>query len=233
MITTNILQSPKRVATKVRKSQVWLAFDERMALHRPLDARRCCCPAPGSASGNDDDYDVAYHFDPATGKENQEDPNFVCERPARILACYDALQNLENALVSAERHSLGDGGMTSDDAKEETFSVRRRFLELTVKPAKRKTIELVHSPELYEWLRGTRDLSNEALQKLTDDMEDLYFCPETFLAARLAVGACVGCVNAVTNASTANPSTRAIAVVRPPGHHAGRDEAMGKSREPP
>jgi acetoin utilization deacetylase AcuC-like enzyme len=55
----------------------------------------------------------------------------------------------------------------------------------------------------------------------------LHFNRFTFFAARLAVGGVVELVNAVTSKNA--KTTRAIALlVRPPGHHAGVDEAMGK-----
>jgi acetoin utilization deacetylase AcuC-like enzyme len=52
---------------------------------------------------------------------------------------------------------------------------------------------------------------------------DTFTSPETIEIARLAAGAAVGAVSAVLGGKT----TRALALVRPPGHHAERDRAMG------
>ncbi len=52
---------------------------------------------------------------------------------------------------------------------------------------------------------------------------DTFASPGTVDAARLAAGAAVDAVEAVVR----GPARRAIALVRPPGHHAERDRAMG------
>jgi acetoin utilization deacetylase AcuC-like enzyme len=52
---------------------------------------------------------------------------------------------------------------------------------------------------------------------------DTYTSPETYEIARLAAGACVDAVERVMSGQ----HTRACAFVRPPGHHAERDRAMG------
>jgi acetoin utilization deacetylase AcuC-like enzyme len=52
---------------------------------------------------------------------------------------------------------------------------------------------------------------------------DTYTSPETVDVAALAAGAAVDAVERVMG----TPGTRALAVVRPPGHHAERDRAMG------
>src|SRR5215471_16791366 len=52
---------------------------------------------------------------------------------------------------------------------------------------------------------------------------DTYTSPETYEIARLAAGACVDAVERVMSGQNA----RALALVRPPGHHAERNRAMG------
>jgi len=52
---------------------------------------------------------------------------------------------------------------------------------------------------------------------------DTYTSPETYEVARLAAGACVDAVDRVMSGQHA----RAFALVRPPGHHAERNRAMG------
>jgi acetoin utilization deacetylase AcuC-like enzyme len=53
---------------------------------------------------------------------------------------------------------------------------------------------------------------------------DTFTSPESYQVARLAAGAAVSAVDRVIDGGA---GTRAIAVVRPPGHHAERDRAMG------
>jgi acetoin utilization deacetylase AcuC-like enzyme len=52
---------------------------------------------------------------------------------------------------------------------------------------------------------------------------DTYTSPESYEIARLAAGAAVDAVDRALGASQSS----ALALVRPPGHHAGRDRAMG------
>jgi len=104
-------------------------------------------------------------------------------------------------------------------AKSEGHTLQR-FLRLPCIPADREIIELVHSPQHYEFLQSTATMSEHQLQELCVE-NDLYFNNFTFLAATLAAGAVIECVNAVTDPNTVTPpTTRAIALVRPPGHHA-------------
>jgi acetoin utilization deacetylase AcuC-like enzyme len=53
---------------------------------------------------------------------------------------------------------------------------------------------------------------------------DTFTSPDTYDVARLAAGAAVSAVDHVLDGG---PGTRAMALVRPPGHHAERDRAMG------
>lgn len=156
-------------------TKVYLAYDDRMALHKPLPPL-----------GDDDDASDSAGPD--------------VESPLRIHAIYEKLMQLEAM----------DG--------------YRRFLEIPCIPASRGTIELAHSPEHYDRMAMTLTLSDEELRQMGTPNE-LYYCRDTFLAARLACGGVVECVNAVTDERRS--SNRAIAIVRPPGHHATRDEAMG------
>jgi histone deacetylase 6 len=100
-----------------------------------------------------------------------------------------------------------------------------RFLEIPCIPATRDIIELAHSPEHYDRMCRTMTMTDYEL-RLMGVANDLYFCKDTFQAARIACGGVVECVNAVTDIN--RKSNRAMAIVRPPGHHATRDEAMGK-----
>ena len=180
-------------------TQVYLLFDERMALHRPIP--------------------------------NPENPKYYpYENPDRIFRIYGRLLDLERRLVRE---------IPAEDFPE---VFEPRFLEFSCrKPVDRETVELVHTREHYDWLYHTAFLSEGTLRHLTDP-DDLYVCPSTFLASSLACGGVVQCVDAVTSTTRDNihsqegihdgivnkTITRAIALVRPPGHHAEENEAMGK-----
>ena len=67
-------------------------------------------------------------------------------------------------------------------------------------------------------------LIGETAGRATSLDADTFTSPETYEVARLAAGAAVSAVDHVIDGDA---GTRAIAVVRPPGHHAERNRAMG------
>jgi len=137
---------------------------------------------------SDDDYDAA-----------------PFENSDRIAAIYNKLLNLEVRLLLTSQWMFSN------------HESQRRFLELECKPVSRETVELVHSSTHFDEMRETQFMSETELRDMAVPY-DLYFNHFTFLAASLACGGVVQCVDAVTNDNA--ETMRAIAVVRPPGHHA-------------
>jgi acetoin utilization deacetylase AcuC-like enzyme len=84
-------------------------------------------------------------------------------------------------------------------------------------PATLAEVERVHDPSYVAAIRQTAGRA-VALDP------DTFTSPDSYDVALLAAGAAVGAVDAVLDGP---PGTRALAVVRPPGHHAERDRAMG------
>jgi len=168
-------------------TKVYLAFDERMGLHRPLKITT----------------------------DDPSKPGFIYERPARIYAIYAAMQKLEHRLLgNGEEEASALSEVASDkswhlrDARH-THDKQRRFIPLEVQPAPRETVCLCHSEHYYDSLARTAFASNRELQRLTAQDEDLYYCKDTFYAASLAVGGCIAAVDAVTAPDAA--TNRAVA----------------------
>lgn len=178
-------------------TKAYLLFDERMALHRPI--------------------------------YNPDDPDyFPLENPNRTLKVYCALMNLQQRLLQNTNNNKCRPNDVYDGKEESSGDAWTRFVELPCKAVTRETVELVHTREHYDWLLHTAFMPETKLKQLADP-NDLYVCPSTFMAASLACGGVVECVNAVTDTAASGSSkiTRAIALVRPPGHHAEKEEAMG------
>jgi acetoin utilization deacetylase AcuC-like enzyme len=94
---------------------------------------------------------------------------------------------------------------------------RRRKGEIVApREATREQLGRVHSTEYLKRIDETAGVAM-ALDP------DTYTSPETCEIARLAAGACVDAVERVISGT----NTRALALVRPPGHHAERNRAMG------
>ena len=90
------------------------------------------------------------------------------------------------------------------------------FAPVEPRPATDEELERVHDPRFVKWLRT---LSGE--QAYID--ADTYVGPESVRVAELAAGGTVAMVDALID----GPTKRGVAVVRPPGHHARPDRAMG------
>jgi acetoin utilization deacetylase AcuC-like enzyme len=87
---------------------------------------------------------------------------------------------------------------------------------LTPREASDEDLRRVHDGSHIEGLKALRG-------RATMIDEDTFTSPESEEVARLAAGAALTAVDHVLN----NAGTRALALVRPPGHHAERDRAMG------
>lgn len=85
------------------------------------------------------------------------------------------------------------------------------------RPAEPDEILRVHDDRLLAALESTRGRAPGRLDA------DTYFGPSSFDVARLAAGSCVDLARAVMGGEV----SRALAAVRPPGHHAEADRAMG------
>jgi acetoin utilization deacetylase AcuC-like enzyme len=90
-----------------------------------------------------------------------------------------------------------------------------RVLEPTA--ASEDAIACVHDADYITLIRETAG-------RATALDPDTFTSPETYSVARLAAGAAINAVDAVLDG---RPHSRALALVRPPGHHAERNRAMG------
>lgn len=90
---------------------------------------------------------------------------------------------------------------------------------LDVKPASRDEISLVHHPKLVATLEK---VCREEAPGIID-YAPTYITQTSFDDALLAAGGVITCTRAVMNGDANN----AFAIVRPPGHHAEPDRAMG------
>ena len=185
---------------------IHLLYDERMLLHRPIG-----WVEPDVFPENIDDCDDDYPM----------------ENPERLRVIYDRLCSVEDRLV-VELEEEGDCG-------EQTV-----FKPLRCAMATKEQILLAHSEAQYEHLDKLQYYSNEELTAMSlERRHDIYYCRETFQAARLAAGGLLACVDAVfdsetkqmhptdTTSNSAIKTNKALALVRPPGHHACQSQEMG------
>ncbi len=89
---------------------------------------------------------------------------------------------------------------------------------ITPKPAKKKYLELVHESDYIELVNKTCSMGGGLL-----DLGDTVVSPKSCRAAKLAAGAVIDAVKMIEAKQVQN----AIALVRPPGHHAGPYYGLG------
>ncbi len=120
------------------------------------------------------------------------------------------------------RHVTPDGHPERVGRIEALLDLSRRAGEIGVEvlPAKRRAtleeLSLVHTPEYVEAIAST------AKRSLILD-PDTFTAPESYDVARHAAGALLDLVDRAVTGNIAN----AFAAVRPPGHHAETERAMG------
>ncbi|MFT3894970.1 MAG: histone deacetylase [Anaerolineales bacterium] len=91
--------------------------------------------------------------------------------------------------------------------------------QITAKPATREEVALIHQPKLIERLEAICQTEAPGII----DYAPTYVTPTSFNDALLAAGGVITCSHAVMNGEAQN----AFAIVRPPGHHAEPERAMG------
>ena len=139
--------------------------------------------------------------------------NYPFENPARIQRVYDHLLLVQAQLLENQQQENSD---------------TRIFIPLECRPAPLETLRLTHSVRHLDFLAQTAAMNEMALDEARHGDADLYFCNDTYQAALLACGGLLAAVDAVCSVVPAPTiHTRALAVVRPPGHHACQSHAMG------
>ncbi|XP_074871506.1 polyamine deacetylase HDAC10 isoform X2 [Carettochelys insculpta] len=98
-----------------------------------------------------------------------------------------------------------------------------RCVRVPVREGTEEEIMLVHSSEYLEVVQSTQAMTEEELQRVSENYDAVYFHPSTYHCAKLAVGATLQLVDSVMSGKVCN----GIALVRPPGHHSQRNAANG------
>jgi len=95
--------------------------------------------------------------------------------------------------------------------------VKERLTTLPARPASLEELEMIHAPEYISYVKSKAEKGGGWLDP------DTVMSPRSYEAALYAAGGVMVAVEAVMKGEPDN----AFALVRPPGHHATRDRAMG------
>ncbi|XP_048465912.1 polyamine deacetylase HDAC10 [Rhincodon typus] len=103
------------------------------------------------------------------------------------------------------------------------YGLVERCIPLTVREAVEEEILLVHSLDYIEAVKSTVSMNIEELKAFSYNYNDVYFHPNSYHCAKVALGATLQLVDAVMLGKVRN----GMALVRPPGHHSHKSEACG------
>jgi len=95
--------------------------------------------------------------------------------------------------------------------------IKERLISLPARPASLEELEMIHAPEYVSYVKSKAENGGGWLDP------DTVMSPKSYEAALYAAGGVLVAVEAVIKGKVDN----AFALVRPPGHHAVRDRAMG------
>ncbi|EXJ84628.1 histone deacetylase 6/10 [Capronia epimyces CBS 606.96] len=118
---------------------------------------------------------------------------------------------------------LCEAGLVDDETYPPMVEVPLKRID--AREATREECLLVHTPEHYDFVQSTAEMSDAQLIDLSEDpaMDSIYFNTLSFFSSKLSAGAAIETCRAVVSRQVKN----AIAVIRPPGHHAEVDRTMG------
>lgn len=173
----------------------------------------------------------------------------VQEKPRRFLptgCCYDERMKLHtNADFRIEPHHPEDPRRIQaifstfvkhrlvylgDEAKlaEILYNNPTKYMyRIQAREATKEEITTVHTHDHYEWVYNTSQMESDALRAYSVELDtgrrSLYLGNYTHLAAMVSAGGAIETCKQVVAGNVKN----AIALIRPPGHHAEAHEAMG------
>ncbi|KAL9033688.1 MAG: hypothetical protein Q9180_005813, partial [Flavoplaca navasiana] len=109
------------------------------------------------------------------------------------------------------------------DPQFNVSTIEKPLERIQARNATASEICLVHTVNHYNFVASTAAMTNESLIHLERMHDSIYFNPLTFASALLSTGGAIETSKAVVGGRVKN----AIAVIRPPGHHAECNRPMG------
>uniref|UniRef100_A0A4W4E462 Protein deacetylase HDAC6 n=1 Tax=Electrophorus electricus TaxID=8005 RepID=A0A4W4E462_ELEEL len=105
----------------------------------------------------------------------------------------------------------------------ENLGLVTRCERIPARLATEDELMLCHGSAHIATIKSTEQMKPRDLHRLCDEYNSIYISNESYKCALLAAGACFNCARAVLTGQVRN----AVAIVRPPGHHAESDTACG------
>ncbi|XP_066586610.1 histone deacetylase 6 isoform X2 [Prorops nasuta] len=140
----------------------------------------------------------------------------------RVCICFDE-KMLRHSNISDNSHPEKPQRIMSIYKRHEESGLLQRCQILQGRSITLQELLLVHSRNYVESVKDTQRLKPAELIKRGSKYNSVYLHPETWSSACVAAGSLLQVVDNVLNGE----SQSGIAIIRPPGHHAGEDVACG------
>ncbi|TKW35644.2 hypothetical protein SEVIR_2G391201v4 [Setaria viridis] len=149
-------------------------------------------------------------------------PPVPAARPPRVGLLYDERMRA-HATPDGEDHPENPERLRAIWRKLDDEGVTSRCVLLKAKEAEDKYIASVHSQDHIKLMKEISSKNYSSRNKITRKFNSIYFNQGSSESAVLAAGSVIKVAEKVA----AGELRSSIALVRPPGHHAERDKAMG------
>ncbi|XP_076447342.1 protein deacetylase HDAC6-like [Babylonia areolata] len=196
-----------------------------------------------TADNRPPEYDVMGHFprqSPDTIAKNRARidrliaETSLSKAPHRTCFVFDTAMNKHKNLHDVAKLKIDARAITHPERPKRTSSIfekhrewglLKRCLQVEARRATEDEILRVHDESYLEIVKGTADMSEEDAFRTPAEHKymSVYMCRDTYDSALLSAGGVLQATEAVLTGQTQN----AVAVIRPPGHHAESDHAMG------
>lgn len=153
----------------------------------------------GKKTGLAYDVRMRYHSRPIADPISYIDPH--PEDPRRTFRIYRA---------------IAEAGLIEDETLQGAEQIGDLMRKLPTRQASEEELRLVHTQEMIDFIRSTAGMRLEELQHEIDRGDSIYLNNDSNEAARLSAGGAIEACKGVVEGTVKN----AIAVIRPPGHHA-------------
>ncbi|XP_058873078.1 LOW QUALITY PROTEIN: histone deacetylase 6 [Acipenser ruthenus] len=108
-------------------------------------------------------------------------------------------------------------------SRHEELGLVSRCQRIPARHASEEELALCHGTEHISRMKSTEGMKPRDLHRQSEEYNSIFISPQSYQSALLAAGASFNAAEAILTDKVRN----AVAIVRPPGHHAERDSACG------
>ncbi|CAI5648701.1 unnamed protein product [Oreochromis niloticus] len=158
----------------------------------------------------------------STNQKNTMNPNLAPSVATTTGLVYDE-RMMEHSNLWDRHHPEQPQRIFKIFSKHQQLGLVDRCQRIPVRLATEEELSLCHSMQHIEQMKATAVMKPRELHKLGDEFVSIYLNQQSFQCARLAAGSCLSALDQILCGQVTN----AVAIVRPPGHHAERDYPCG------